>query len=392
MDVGAAGALIVFFAVLIATALLAILVLAYSGYSFLVTFINTTAGSDEIRWPGDPLVDWVFKGWYLAWLAVVWAAPALLVTSLFTPPPWVYVLVVGAVVWLLFPITLLSSLSAGSLLVILRPIIIKLWLRHLGMAMAFYFVSGILLAICGGLFYYGVVNRFVVLPVAAILGAFSMLVYARLLGRVGWIITWEDPATKRKKEKRPALAEGSQTFDPWAGPWAKPKPAVETPRPNPKSPPRPAKKKKSRTKPQGYDPWAPPPREPPTRKAKPAHPETVHHPAEEAYELKAEEPSRPLPTFSTPAEPAETASYRVKPLGTEPPPPVPQPALPAVSQLELELAASRRHAPPPPRPLWTGVYSFPFYTTSLGALSTLALGFLGAAGLLHVLLIVWPWR
>ncbi len=398
MDIAAAGHFIIFFSVLVATIITSIIVLAYSGYSFLVAFIDTAAGADEVIWPGDPVQDWFFKGWYLAWLLAVWAVPAVLLAGLLGLEHWLYVVVVAAFLWLLFPVTLLSSLSANSSMVIFRPVIVRLLLRHLGLAVAFYAISGMIVAISGSLFYFGVTGPFFVVPVAALAGAIGFLIYARLLGRVGWVITWQDPDAE-EDEKRPAEADGVVNFDPWSGPWEKTKTQTEVDQPargrEVKAPP---KKKKPRLKKRtrAYDPWAVPPEEPRPTIAKSATPFVAQQdpdaPLEESYELMPEQPSPAPPPSAASADLSDPdlQGYELSPLAASEPPQLPPAAPPAISKLEAELAAPRQHAPPPSRPLVSGVYSFPFYQHTLGALVFLILGFFASSALFHALIALLP--
>jgi hypothetical protein len=60
------------------------------------------------------------------------------------------------------------------------------------------------------------------------------------------------------------------------------------------------------------------------------------------------------------------------------------------AKYEEELARRRREPDPPAHPLVTGVYSFPVYGTSAGALARLTIGFLILGILLQVLLVLWP--
>jgi hypothetical protein len=53
--------------------------------------------------------------------------------------------------------------------------------------------------------------------------------------------------------------------------------------------------------------------------------------------------------------------------------------------------AIRHEVPPPPSwPLWSGVYTFPFYPTTLGAFAVLAMGFLGMIILFRTQVDFWP--
>ncbi len=399
MDIAAAGHFIIFFSILVATVIVSIIVLAYAGYSFLVAFIDTAAGADEIIWPGDPVQDWFFKGWYLTWLLAVWAVPPTLLAGLLGLERWLCVLAAAAVLWLLFPVTLLSSLSASSAMLIFRPVIVRLLLKQFRLTVAFYAVSGMIVAICGSLFSFGMTGPFAVVPAVAIVGAIGFLIYARLLGRVAWVITWQDPAAK-KREKRPEEADRIVSFDPWSGPWEKAKnqsEARQPPRSQQVEPPPRKKKPRLKKRSRAYDPWAASPDEPRPTPAKSARPFVVQQepdaPSEGTYELMPEQssPAPPIPAAARADVPApDSQSYELSPLSASEPPKLPPAAPPAVSKLEEELAAPRQHAPPPPRPLVSAVYSFPFYQRTLPALVTLILGFFASSALLYALIALWP--
>src|SRR5262245_7644925 len=130
MDVGAAGSLIIFFMLLILEVMLGFLALSYAAHSFLAIVVDTAAGSDEVVWPGDPLQDWLWKPWYLAWLVAFWLVPVSLLVGLLALPLWKTCLLGLVLFWLIFPVSLLSSLSAGSRWVVLRGAIAVQLLRR----------------------------------------------------------------------------------------------------------------------------------------------------------------------------------------------------------------------------------------------------------------------
>jgi hypothetical protein len=422
-DVGMAGQLMIWFSVLIGETLLGLAVLAYAGYSFLTVLINTSAGNEEVIWPGDPYQDSLFMGFYLAWLAAVWAVPAVLVTSLIQPPGWLYVVTAASLVWAVFPITVLSSLSGSSRMMLLRPVIIGLWLKHLQTVVPFYLATAIVVAASCASLYYGTTQSMAVLFVAAPLSAFGILVYARLLGRVGWVITWKTP--KKVQRQAPEETSAVVTFDPWhvpgAKPLAKPKPQRSVPRAASKPVVKKKKRPRTKSKSRGYDPWAVPPDEPLRRPAADEEPDDPYAPAKGTYGFAATgapAPPSPPPVVEQPpalAEPGygllaegtphsppppppkdsfydpDQEGYDVTPLKASAPPPVLPPATVAISKFEEELAAPRLHAPPPPHPLTSGVYSFPFYQRSFGSFLAIALGLLLVGCLHSALLRLWPW-
>jgi hypothetical protein len=93
----------------------------------------------------------------------------------------------------------------------------------------------------------------------------------------------------------------------------------------------------------------------------------------------------PRPRFSD-LDAEEPRPYAVSASSEEAPSKLPLPDAPAVSKLEEALAAPRRLPPLPAWPLVTGVYSFPFYTQTMGPCGTLAFGFFAVIALLRLLL------
>src|SRR5262245_2868869 len=52
-----------------------VILLAYTAYCFFVVVDDTTAGLNEVIWPGEPAGEWFIQGAILAWLVLVWLAP-----------------------------------------------------------------------------------------------------------------------------------------------------------------------------------------------------------------------------------------------------------------------------------------------------------------------------
>src|SRR5262249_8746141 len=100
---GMANALL-FFMLFVALILAALIVFSYAAYSFLVAFVNTAAGNDEVHWPGDPIQDWFFKLWYFLWLLAFWVVPVSLILGILGLPPFRAAGIVLTVLWLIFPV------------------------------------------------------------------------------------------------------------------------------------------------------------------------------------------------------------------------------------------------------------------------------------------------
>jgi hypothetical protein len=408
MDIAAAGYLLIFFSLFVASILVGLLVLSYAAYSFFVTLTSTAAGNDEVIWPGEPITDWLFKIWYLGWVLAVWAVPASLLVGLFGLSRPLFALCLAGVLWLVFPVGLLSSLSASSRFIVLRPMIIALLLRRPGVTLRFYAGSALVILVCGALSYaalFGLrpIAQFdqpvIMVPLAAIFGGAGCLVYARLLGRLAFIIS-QSPTGRRKRhgQGRPAEADRVETFDPWSPPPAEqPLEEQRGPHCRPRKELPQKKKLRARKANRALDPWAIPPDEPIRKKTKPTAsdaslPDDPYGPAEGTYEILSEAgapPQAELPPKRSGLDQEEAEPYAVS-APSEGTPSRPPSVQPEVSKLEEELAAPRRLPPLPAWPWVTGVYSFPFYPQTVGACGTLMVGFLVLLGLLRLLLFVFP--
>lgn len=221
--------------------LLGLLVLAYAAHSFLLVLQETAAGADEITWPTEPWLDWLGKLVHLALLVGAWLWAIYYLCWRFEAPRAVYFLATVAFFWLVFPVSLLSSLSATSRWMVLRPVLLWHLLRRGGALAVFYALSGCLMLLSSGVFSAAVLLGYVepppvdpqepnpwllklvivlgqiaLLPVAGLVGAVGLLVYARLLGRLGWLLNQgnapaedEEDGDETDDEEEPATAEAA---------------------------------------------------------------------------------------------------------------------------------------------------------------------------------------
>lgn len=352
-------ALLYFGPVLEAQAILWLLIFSYASHSFLLVVQETAAGNDKVIWPDEPWHDRIGKFFSLACLLAFWLLPAYYMLSLFDRVAW-FVPVAYGVLWLLFPVSLLSLLSAPAPWMILRPRVLWRLLCHARALVVFYAVTGLVLLLCTCLFGAAVflgrvelppvevddkserlgelleivvlLGQIFVLPVAALGLAAGLLLYARLLGRLGWLLHGDDLRHRRgaPKSRLPAMPEAGTPAPATAGVAAGPV-FLEG----------------------------------------------------EGYEVVEDEPGSSLSTAS--AESSSATRMDPVPLAVLPPEPVaaPFPPILEVSAFEARMARGSARPRPPRRPLVSGVYGFLLYRTTLRPLSWLSLGNL------VVLVILW---
>lgn len=337
----AAGNVIIFVCLYALFALTATGLLIFAGRCFLVVFEGTATGNDEVRWPDETHLDWFFRGATLAWLLLVWLAPLgafLKVASpdIYKDDPLRAALLAGVVLWLFFPLGVLSALSSTSHWVFFR------WRVLMGLGkigpttLGFYLASLPVIALPLLAWYFALVASPWLIVLAGLLGAAALFVYARLLGRVAWALVGLNPRRRKKKKRFKDECSALPPLPP-------PAPAAARTRPAEK----------------GAEVYglgaaeAPPPRH--GIRAPELPPD-----GPEGYDL-AEGEEEEKPVFD--------ANLLLKPI-----------------QQRVERAQARLHITEPPRSLHRGVWSFPFYETSQTACMRLALCGMFAGAVLRALI------
>jgi hypothetical protein len=355
--VAGAGNAILFVCTLVAATVVAIFTFAYAAHCYLVVAQTTAAGLDRVDWPDEPVYDWLYEALYVGGLVMLWLAPAGILSralrrDLLPHDGALRFLLLGwPGLWLLFPIGLLSSLAASSRWVPLSPRVLSRLLRVLPSTLLFYLSTAVLFGAAAFCAYAGVFTAaWHVLPVAAVGGSAVLLIHARLLGRLAWVMGQLDEKPAAKKKGKAAGAA--------------------------KKPRRPPRALASR------DPWAQPEEEPPEEA-----------PAAGGYqvvEVGAEEARPPRPSYLDP----EPDPYALADAGAEaekPAPAVPLELEKAHVEREIKLRERVPPNPPPAVPMVSGVYSFPLYPSSHQAWFTLSLAALGTGGLLRAMVLFWPY-
>ncbi len=381
---GAVGKALTFLSFLCMGVLAGTYLLVYAAYCFLVVLQGTASGQDEVTWPDEPLLDRLQQAVYLLSVGAVWLVPAgILWRGLrhdLLPDDGLlrFLLVVGPVFWLTFPFGVLSSLSGTLRWMPFRWVIFRQMLRLLPATAAFYASTALLLAVVVVPWYYALAGEmgYLILLAAPLTGA-AVLIYPRLLGRLGWLIGRHLPAPAapgpkpplpiegaKKKPPRPRRRKGrvrpTKVEDPWKIPddFEVPPPPSTKPR-NPNLPP-----SAYEIEPYRFSTDDDPPEPRPLPKRRP--PGARGHQPPSAYEIEAYKmgPDEPVkPVFYPPPDPSEPAIPPSPGANPKAEPKEPAPGV-EVSDLEMRLAQRPKPLPEPARPLLNGVYTFPAYFTS----------------------------
>jgi hypothetical protein len=242
--VGEAGNAILFICLLMGVTVVSLYVLAFVARCLLVVVQGTAIGEDLVTWPEEPFLDWLLGSAHLAVLVLLWLVPIGFL-SRGLRDVWLkgqdglrLLLMAAPGLWLIFPVGLLSSLSSSSRWVFFRPAVVGRLLRLFSSTALFYLLSAAVTAAGAGLWYLALLTpHWWALPLAAGGGAALTLIYARLLGRLAWLVRRLDPprapaAETKKVRKKPRKKPRRRRPEP-----------EPTPEPEPEAEARPAKGK-----------------------------------------------------------------------------------------------------------------------------------------------------
>jgi len=164
---------------------------------------STAAGLDYVQWNQGVWIELVKDMFFLVWIAVCSIAVpgAFLAFLRFSVPIsvdlWWIILSAGFLT--LFPIFLLSTMLANQPWALLSVRVINRLIEEPATALALYLHAlafGVPLAVL--VYWMFSEPLFALAPLAGLYGAAYWLSYARLLGRVGWLVTEERVGARRR--------------------------------------------------------------------------------------------------------------------------------------------------------------------------------------------------
>ena len=115
---GNAGFVILYVLCNVALVIFGLYFVMYAARCLLVIVDQTAGGNREVEWPDEPMLDWFGQGVHLIWLLAFSFVPAWLLSDALaagTPDdgPWRGAIFLASV-WLIFPVCLLSNMSAAG--------------------------------------------------------------------------------------------------------------------------------------------------------------------------------------------------------------------------------------------------------------------------------------
>jgi hypothetical protein len=377
-ELGALGTVLLFLCLIVGQLIICVYVFVHVAHCFLHVLERTAAGSDQISWPGELFIDWLGEAVVLAYLLALPVIPGMLVMRAlklpFLPDPASRMAVgVLAGIWLLFPITILSSLLSASPWSCLHPGLLGRLAKRPVTVLAFYVLTGALLAGTGYLYLLAFsTGKGWLWPVGAVAVSSTVFVYARLLGRLAWVAGRTRPPTAKEGGKRLSRTRRARgVIDPWGAGESEPPPRART-RPKRVNPP-----------PAAPRPTPPKPRpEPPPEEEDEwnwqgnygvAEVEPPSYPEKSESERDGSRAEEPIAMQPLPADDRETQRERK------------EAARPILSQFEEELLRPEEKEPPPAIPLLSGVYSFPWYPSNFVVWLLLTMEFVLVGFLFHLI-------
>jgi hypothetical protein len=208
------GAAFIFVPALAAFGIITPIFLCHLSHAFLLVLTETSAGTDEVRWPLEGVTDWWWKPLLCVGIFVFWFITGLpLVAPFFLAHERLFYIVYPIFLWLVYPLSLLSTLAAGNVFMLIYPPLLG-WLAAAprGLVIAWCITLPLPLATAGIMLQMLRDPGWVV--VAALLLPAAVMFYARVWGRLAWLIL--NPRRQRR-EQRPHLA-AVVTANPWQVP------------------------------------------------------------------------------------------------------------------------------------------------------------------------------
>ena len=203
---------IIFVPALVASAIFVFVFCLFAAHAYLTVMQSTAAGARDVAWASEPLVDHFWKVFYFAWLIGLWLGPAYFLGRAFAggaDAGWLKIGVPLAFLWVCYPVSQLSSLSATTIWLPLHPDVFARLAQKPGVVLGFMLWSGVTLAVFGVAFHwtFRVKGEMDLLFVGAPLLVASGLVYGRLLGRLAFALMYTKSLFAKKKRKKPKREE-----------------------------------------------------------------------------------------------------------------------------------------------------------------------------------------
>lgn len=180
---------------------------SYAANVFLGILQDTAAGNDEVTYP-----DYDWKVAFFQFLRIAWVFGLSVVPFMFLGSclgTWTALMVASIIGAATFPVCLLCSLASDSWIKIIDGQLLARFAKKPQALIIIYVYSVILAVLCVGVFW-STVWTIPLAPIMGIVWAAGLLFYGRLLGRAGYVLTYEKRKKRKKKKRRPAEDEDKE--------------------------------------------------------------------------------------------------------------------------------------------------------------------------------------
>src|SRR5262245_7143956 len=180
----------------------AVVFVLFLSHYYLTVLEGTATGAKEVTWQAEPILDNFWKLWYMLWLFGLWFGPGYLIAKAVaggTGSDWLKLWLPIAIVWLLYPISQLSSLSASTIWLPLVPDVFARLAQKPAVTLGFYLLSIPVLALFAIAFKWAFLTQgeWEMLFLGAPLVVVALFLYARLIGRLAFVLAFTKPFLQR---------------------------------------------------------------------------------------------------------------------------------------------------------------------------------------------------
>lgn len=202
---------VIFMPALAASAIVGFVFLMFAANYYLQVMQSTGAGARDVEWTSEPFVDNFWQVFYLGWLIGLWLGPTYFIgraVAADADAGWLKVAVPLAFLWVMYPISQLSSLSASTIWLPLHPDVFARMAQKPGAVLGFLLWSALTLVVFGVAlrWTFGTKGQSELLIVGAPLLVASGLIYGRLVGRLAFALTYTESLFGKRKKKKPKAA------------------------------------------------------------------------------------------------------------------------------------------------------------------------------------------
>jgi hypothetical protein len=199
---------VIFVPALTGSVILGFVFLLFAANYYLTVMESTGVGAKEVTWFSEPILDNAWKVAYMAWLIGLWLIPAYFIGRAVTAGVdsiWWRLAVPLMVFWLCYPISQMSSLSATSIWFPLVPDVFARLLQKPFVYFGFMLLSiPVLTVLCIGFKWaFLTEDEWELLIIGVPMMVVSGLMYARLIGRLGYALRFTRSIFTEKKKQKP---------------------------------------------------------------------------------------------------------------------------------------------------------------------------------------------